>query len=79
MEAMLFRVDDYTDKCKHTLQHLVREWYHGLDMDQFSGNWCDISVGTSLPKTEILNIYLCACHPWHATLLSATHRLSFII
>ena len=36
---MLFRVDDYIDKFKHTLQHLAREWYHGLDMDQFGGNW----------------------------------------
>ena len=36
---MLFRADDYTDKFKHTLQHLAREWYHGLDMDQFGSNW----------------------------------------
>ena len=35
MEAMLFRADYYTDKFKHTLQYLAREWYHGLDMDQF--------------------------------------------
>ena len=39
MEAMLFEVDAYTDKFKHTLQHLAREWYHGLDMDQFGSNW----------------------------------------
>ena len=39
MEAMLFRVDDYTNKFKHTLEHVAREWYHGLDMDQFCGNW----------------------------------------
>ena len=37
---MLFRDDEYIDKFKHTLQHLAREWYHGLDMDQFGGNWC---------------------------------------
>ena len=40
MEAMLFRVDDYIDKFKHTLQHLARGWYHGLDIDQFGSNWC---------------------------------------
>ena len=43
MEVMLFRVDDYTDKFKHTLQHLAREWYHGLDMDQFGSNWCEFT------------------------------------
>ena len=37
---MQFRADDYIDKFKHTLQYLAREWYHGLDMDQFTGNWC---------------------------------------
>ena len=36
---MLFRIDDYIDKFKHTLQHLAREWYHGLDTDQFGSNW----------------------------------------
>ena len=36
---MQFKVDDYTDKFKHTLQHLAREWYHGLDMDQFGSDW----------------------------------------
>ena len=40
---MLFIVDDYTDKLKHTLQHLAREWYYGLDMDQFGGNWCEFT------------------------------------
>ena len=25
---------------KHTLQHLAREWYHGLDMHQFGNSWC---------------------------------------
>ena len=38
LEAMLFRVDDYIKKFKHTLQHLAREWYNGLDMDQFGSN-----------------------------------------
>ena len=23
----------------HSLEHLASEWYHGLDMDQFSGSW----------------------------------------
>ena len=31
--------NDYNDKFKHTLQHLAREWYHGLDMHQFSDSW----------------------------------------
>ena len=56
---MLFRVDDYIDKFKHTLQHLAREWYHCLDMDQFGGNCTnslDISVDTSPPKEETSNI-----------------------
>ena len=39
MEVMLFKEDDYIDKFKHTVQYLAREWYHGLDMDQFGGNW----------------------------------------
>ena len=39
-EAMQFKVDGYTDKFKHTLQHLAREWYQGLDMDQFGSDWC---------------------------------------
>ena len=39
MEAMLFHRNDYNDKFKHTLQHLAREWYHGLDLLQFGGSW----------------------------------------
>ena len=39
MEAMCFGIDDYVDKFKHTLKHLAIEWYYGLDMDQFGGNW----------------------------------------
>ena len=36
---MLFHRNDYINKFKHTLQHLAREWYHGLDMNQFGGSW----------------------------------------
>ena len=36
---MRFHRNDYNDKFKHTLQHLAREWYHGLDMLQFGGSW----------------------------------------
>ena len=39
MEAMLFERVEYNDKFKHTLQHLAREWYHGLDMHQFGNSW----------------------------------------
>ena len=31
--------DDYITKFKHTLNHLAREWYHSLDLDQFGGDW----------------------------------------
>ena len=61
MEAMLFRVDDYIDKFKHTLQHLAREWYHGLDMTNLvviGTNSLDISVDTSPPKEETSNTYM---------------------
>ena len=30
MEAMRIRPNGYIDNFKHTLQHLAREWYHGL-------------------------------------------------
>ena len=43
MEAMQFKVDDYINRFKHTLQHLAREWYHGLDTDQFGGSWCEFT------------------------------------
>ena len=36
---MLFKRVEYNDKFKHTLQHLAREWYHGLDMHQFGDSW----------------------------------------
>ena len=39
METIHFWVNDYIDKFKRTLKHLSREWYHGLDIDQFGGNW----------------------------------------
>ena len=39
MEGMLFNRAEYNEKFKHTLQHLAREWYHGLDMGQFSTSW----------------------------------------
>ena len=41
---MLFHRNDYNDKFKHTLQHLAREWYHGLDMLQFGGSWCKFTL-----------------------------------
>ena len=43
MEAMRVKSDDYIEKFKHTLQHLAREWYHGLDIDQFWGQWCEFT------------------------------------
>ena len=43
MEAMQVKPVDYIDKFKHTLQHLAREWYHGLDIDQFCGKWCEFT------------------------------------
>ena len=43
MEAMWFHRDDYNDKFKHTLQHLAREWYHGLDLYQFGDSWCEFT------------------------------------
>ena len=36
---MLFNRAEYNEKFKHTLQHLAREWYHGLDMGQFGDSW----------------------------------------
>ena len=43
MEAMRLKPNDYIDKFKHTLQHLAHEWYHGLDTDQFHGQWCEFT------------------------------------
>ena len=56
MEAMRVRRDDYITKFKHTLNHLAREWYHSLDLDQFRGDWnrfTTILVGISQPRVEI--------------------------
>ena len=39
VEAMRVRRDDFITKFKHTLNHLAREWYHSLDLDQFRGDW----------------------------------------
>ena len=33
MEAMQLGPDDFIDNFKHTLQHLAREWYHGLKLE----------------------------------------------
>ena len=44
MEAMLIRPDDLIDNFKHTLQHLAREWYHGLDLTKFHGNWHEFTT-----------------------------------
>ena len=38
MEAMRLGPDDFIDNFKHTLQHLAREWYHGLNLNDFCGN-----------------------------------------
>ena len=40
---MKFHRNDYNDTFKHTLQHLAREWYHGLDMHQFGDSWCEFT------------------------------------
>ena len=39
IEAMHFRQNQYIDKFKHTLNHLAREWYHSLDLDNNARNW----------------------------------------
>ena len=39
MEVMRVRRDDFITKFKYTLNHLAREWYHSLDLDQFRGDW----------------------------------------
>ena len=31
--------NQYIDKFKHTLNHLACEWYHSLDIGDFSGDW----------------------------------------
>ena len=42
MEAMRLGPEDFIDNFKHTLQHLAREWYHGLNLNDFRGNWHEI-------------------------------------
>ena len=32
------------DPLTHTLQHLAREWYHGLELHQFHGNWREFTT-----------------------------------
>ena len=36
--------DDLIDNFKHTLQHLACEWYHGLDLHKFRGNWHEFTT-----------------------------------
>ena len=43
MEVMRVRRDDFITKFKHTLNHLAREWYHSLDLDQLE------EIGIGLP------------------------------
>ena len=44
MEAMRIAPDDLIDNFKHTLQHLAHEWYHGLDLNRFHGNWPEFTT-----------------------------------
>ena len=44
MEAMRIRPGDFIENFRHTLQHLAHEWYHGLDLNQFHGNWCEFTT-----------------------------------
>ena len=44
MEAMRLGPDDCIDNSKHTLQHLACEWYHGLNLNNFCGNWHDFTT-----------------------------------
>ena len=41
---MRLKPHDFIDNFKHTLQHLAREWYHGLDVDKFHGNWHEFTT-----------------------------------
>ena len=59
MEAMRVRRDDFITKFKHTLNHLAREWYHSLDLDQFEGDWNRFTTHfsrISQLRVETLNI-----------------------
>ena len=44
MEAMQIGPGDFIEHFKHTLQHLAHEWYHGLDLTQYHGNWHEFST-----------------------------------
>ena len=44
MEAMRIRPGNFIENFRHTLQHLAREWYHGQDIHQFRGNWCEFTT-----------------------------------
>ena len=44
MEVMRVHPIDFIDNFRHTLQHLAREWYQGLDIGQFRGNWREFST-----------------------------------
>ena len=44
MVAMRIRPGDFIESFRHTLQHLAHEWYHGLDLHQFHGNWCEFTT-----------------------------------
>ena len=44
MEAMRLKPHDFIDNFKHTLQHLAHEWYHGLDLQKFCGNWHEFTT-----------------------------------
>ena len=67
MEVTLFERIEYNDKFKHTLQHLAREWYPGLDMCQFGDSWHKFtqhSADTSPHKVGILSIYMKGGEPF---------------
>ena len=44
MEVMRVHPIDFIDNFRHTLQHLAHEWYQGLDIGQFRGNWREFST-----------------------------------
>ena len=39
MEAVRVHPIDFVDNFKHTLQHLAHEWYQGLGVNPFHGDW----------------------------------------
>ena len=56
MEAMRVRRDDFITKFKHTLNHLARDWYHSLDLDQFGGDWNQFTTHFSKYLTKIKKV-----------------------